>query len=152
MIVGSGPEEKRALEQIKTENLKEYIDYIGWTDDVVSCLSQSKIFVLTSDSDQLPSSLLEAMAMGLVPVVANVGNISDVVDEKNGFVIDKDDIQGFVDAIIYLLENEGAYSNRSKEALAKVREFSIEANSKRWGAIFDCWSKNSEKSNIFSQN
>lgn len=145
VIVGTGPEEQRMLTQIKNYDLENCIDYIGWTEDVVRYLSRSRIFVLTSDSDQLPSSLLEAMAMGLVPVVSDVGNISDVVNEKSGFIINKDNIQEFVDAIIHLLKNDEVYSNKSKEAQKKVREFSIEENSKRWGAILDCWSNNNEK-------
>lgn len=139
VIVGTGPEEKKALEKIEKKNLRDCINYVGWSNNVMSYLSQSKIFVLTSDSDQLPSSLLEAMATGLVPVVADVGNISDVVNENNGYIIDKENISEFVEAILNLLNDEELFINKSKAAHEKVKEFTIEANSKRWESIFNRW-------------
>lgn len=134
-VVGTGPEEKEMLHQIKTLGMERYIEYVGWTDAVADYLSKAKVFLLTSDNDQLPSTLLEAMAMGVVPVASDVGNVSDVVDNKSGFIIDKSNTAGFAEAVISLLTNKPMYSEMSLHCLERVEKFSLEANSKRWEAV-----------------
>ena len=135
VIVGTGPEEYNMLRQIDRLNLHQFIDYIGWTNDVNIYLAQSQVFVLTSDNDQLPSSLIEAMAAGLVPVVSNVGNVSDIVDESNGYVFDKEDTESFASAIIHLLKERSIYLRKSQAAQKRSKQFSLEANSRRWETV-----------------
>lgn len=133
IILGAGPYERKLKSQVKANRLEEYIDLVGWTDNVQEYLNKSKIFVLTSDNDQLPLSLLEAMASELVPVASNVGNVADVVKTKNGYLIDKDDLRGFSNAVIELLNNEDIYYKKSQNSREKIiREYSINENTQRW--------------------
>jgi glycosyltransferase involved in cell wall biosynthesis len=137
LIVGSGPYQKKMLNLIKTYKLNHLVNFIGWKDDVVRYLSRTKIFVLTSDNDQLPSSLLEAMAMGLVPVVTKVGNLSDVVDDKNIIELNAKCSERFANRITELLNDEVLFEEQSKIALKRVQKFSIEANSVRWNTVVE---------------
>ena len=134
-IVGTGPEEQRVLSAINQNGLAEHIEYIGWTDAVSEYLNKSRVYVLTSDNDQLPSTLLEAMACGLVPVAADVGNVSDVVDEKNGYLVNPDDLDGYVSAILELLNNGSTYRGKAEKAIQTVQGFSIRENTRRWSQI-----------------
>jgi glycosyltransferase involved in cell wall biosynthesis len=137
LIVGSGPYEKKMLHLISNFGLNDCIHYLGWKDDVTKYLSLTKIFVLTSDNDQLPSSLLEAMAMGLVPVISNVGNLSDIVDLKNIIDLKGNCNKRFANRIIELLTDKTLYDQQSKQSIKKARKFSIEANSARWEYVIE---------------
>lgn len=139
VVVGTGPEEKRLLALIAKLDLRQHINYVGWTNNVSGYLERSRIFLLTSDSDQLPSALIEAMAMGLVPVASNVGNVSDVVTPDNGFLIERNDTVAFADVTISLLKDSNTYNRMSEQARRKAREFSLEANSERWGGCATCF-------------
>jgi len=135
LIVGSGPHENKILRSINNYGLNDYIHYLGWKDNVTKYLSRAKIFVLTSDNDQLPSALLEAMAMGLVPVVSNVGNLADVVDLNNVVDLKGNCNERFANKIIELLTDEALYNQQSKQSVKRARKFSIEANSVRWESV-----------------
>ena len=133
VILGVGPCERELKMQVKANHLEGYIDFVGWTDKVEEYLNKSKIFMLTSDNDQLPLSLLEAMASELVPVASNVGNVADVVKTKNGYLIDKDDLRGFSNAVIELLDNETIYYKKAQNSREKIRrEYTISENTRRW--------------------
>ncbi len=143
VILGTGVLEEDIRKQIRKNNLENNIYLAGWQDDITNYLNKSKIFMLTSDYDQLPLALLEAMAMGLVPVAANVGNISDVVNEDNGYLIDKNNLVDFANVVIALLNNQDMYKRKSFAASEKIRkEFSIPSNTKRWENIMRQISKN----------
>jgi len=142
VILGSGPLEVKVLRQIKSFNLENNIELIGWTNDVIDFLNNSKLFILTSDNDQLPLALLEAMASGLVPVASNVGNVSDVVNEKNGFLIDQSDLEGFTSHILELLHSEDDHKRKSEESIRFISKYySIESNTKRWSNILNIFNK-----------
>lgn len=64
-----------------------YIHLIGKQDNVGDYLSCSDYFVLTSDNEGLPISLLEAMSVGVIPICTPAGGITDVIiDGVNGYM------------------------------------------------------------------
>jgi glycosyltransferase involved in cell wall biosynthesis len=137
LIIGSGPHKQKMLKMIQNYDLSHCINFIGWKDDIAKYLSLAKIFVLTSDNDQLPSSVLEAMASGLVPVVTKVGNLSDVVDKKNIIELNAHCNERFAYRINQLLNDEVLFEEQSTIAIKQVQKFSIEANSIRWNSVIE---------------
>ena len=59
-----------------------HVTFVGHQENVETWLRKSKIFVLTSDSEGLSLSMMEAMMCGLPAVVSNVGDLGDLA--KNG--------------------------------------------------------------------
>ena len=79
-----------------------------------SILIRSKIFVLTSRTEGLSIAMAEAMASGVVPVVANVGDLADlVVDGVTGFLVTLDNVPEFVQRAALLLGPFGRPSRMS---------------------------------------
>lgn len=68
-IYGQGPERENLEKLIRELNLEGKVLLCGQTDDVVGVLQAAKLFVLASDSEGLPTALMEAMAAG-VPCIA----------------------------------------------------------------------------------
>ena len=62
------------------------------------------IFINTTHFDNLPVSILEAMALGLPVVSTNVGGIPYLItDEKNGILVEDNDLEGFIHKIKILI-------------------------------------------------
>ena len=78
--------------------------------------------------------MLEAMGCGTVPIASDVGDLSDVVHNgKNGYLFDENDIPGFADSIVKLLDDSARLDKLSKSARNAV----ITSHSRT--AIADKW-------------
>jgi glycosyltransferase involved in cell wall biosynthesis len=133
VMLGSGRLELQIRRQVAEAGLGNIIEIIGWTDMVQEYLIESKVFLLTSDKDQLPLALLEAMAAGAVPVASNVGNVCDVVDERTGFLVSPNDISAYVEAVTILLCDEELRTRKSLASKERIiNRFSITSNTQRW--------------------
>lgn len=84
------------------------ISFAGFQYNTVPYFQRSKILLMPSRSESLPTAMLEAMACGCVPVISGVGNVREAaLNDINAKVIDQySDIKSFELAIIDLLKNE----------------------------------------------
>jgi glycosyltransferase involved in cell wall biosynthesis len=96
--------------------------------------AEQDVFVLLSDYEGLPLTLLEAMGAGTVPVVSDlVSGMREVVNESRGFLVPVDDIDAAVDAIRHLAGNREQLNSLSVAATAYVRDqFSAKKMSARF--------------------
>ena len=75
VIVGDGPE-RAALEALAaTEGVGGRVEFAGYRVDPAPLYAGFDIFALSSDTEQMPLSLLEAMATALPVVATDVGDI-----------------------------------------------------------------------------
>lgn len=102
--------------------------------EVSRLLEQQDIFLLASDAEGLPISLLEAMGHGLVPVISDLeSGIRDVVDSSNGMLVPVNQTAGYAQAIIHLHQHREEMAAKSAAARARVeRDFSVAAMTDRW--------------------
>jgi len=101
LIAGDGPE--RAALETAAEELKlgDRVTFLGQVDAPEAVLSRIEIFALTSDSEQMPLSVLEAMAASLPVVASDVGDIGEMVADENRFaIVPASDEAAFVDAVV----------------------------------------------------
>jgi glycosyltransferase involved in cell wall biosynthesis len=96
------------------------VRFVGQQSDVEKWLSRSRVFVLTSDSEGLALSLMEAMMCGLPPVVSDVGELADLVKPGiNGYLVRERTPEAFAAPIVELLtdtERYAAYSAAARRA------------------------------------
>lgn len=93
LLAGDGPL-RDELHRMATElGIAERVHFLGRRDDVPALLAISDIFALTSDTEGLSCSVLEAMAAGL-PVVATQagGNTELVTDGTTGYLVEPGDV------------------------------------------------------------
>lgn len=117
IIVGDG-ELREELEDLVGEyKLEKAVALVGNQNEVAPYLKRSDIYVSSSLVEGLPLSILEGMACGL-PVIANkVGGIPDIVDDgKNGLLIELDDRNAFVEAMLLLANDESKRKAFGKES------------------------------------
>ena len=82
------------------------IHLIGARTNIGDYMSFADFFVLTSDKEGLPLSLLEAMSMGVIPVCTPAGGIKDVLrNGENGFMAENVSDEAFYQTVKQALAN-----------------------------------------------
>jgi colanic acid/amylovoran biosynthesis glycosyltransferase len=139
-ISGAGSERGFLEANLKTASPNQSISFTGPVGyaDVPAILKQHDIYLLASDYEGLPLSLLEAMAQGLVPVVSDLeSGIREVVDQSVGLLVPVNEVSGYARAIIHLHEQRDELAAKSAAARMRVqRDFSVAAMTDRWLASF----------------
>lgn len=107
VLAGEG-ELRGSLEQhIKHLNLEKHVLLAGFRPDILSVHKAFDIFVMSSVTEGLGTSLLDAMACGRPIVATTAGGIPEVVqDGVTGYLVPPRDQQAMADAIVKLLKNE----------------------------------------------
>ena len=83
LIVGGGAE-REGLEQLsRNMNLAGRVRFAGQSDRPQDWYPQMDIFALSSDTEQMPLGVLEAMAAGLPVVATAVGDVAQMVSDEN---------------------------------------------------------------------
>ena len=107
IIVGDGPE-RSALEKLVDKlGLRASVVFTGMRDDVPELLAAADVAILTSLSEGVPLSLIEAMNARLPIVATSVGGVQEVVDDRvTGLLVDSGDGKSLADAIVRLSERQ----------------------------------------------
>lgn len=123
-IYGDGHLYNKLEQMIISLSMKSRITLIGKVDKVVEHIVGADIYVLTSNHEGMPNSLIEGMAMGLASIATDVrsGGTRALIDDKeNGILIPTNDKEELKKAILNLLENDDAKLRIKSNAL-KIRE------------------------------
>lgn len=87
-IVGDGSERAGLMERAASLGVADRVDFTGHRDDTPALYAGFDIFALSSDTEQMPLSVIEAMASGLPVVSTDVGDVrSMVASENDPFVV-----------------------------------------------------------------
>lgn len=131
-IVGDG-DLRRALEEHAARLGLDRVRFEGRQADVAPFLVRARTFVLTSDSEGLPLSVMEAMTCGVPTVASNVGDLSDLVEDgRNGFLVGERCPEAFAERIVALLGDEDLRRRMAKAARASAERYSVAAAQEGW--------------------
>lgn len=114
-LMGQGDQEDCLKKLVRKLKLKKNVIFKKPSYQVFQNLSLAKIFVLTSDYEGHPMILLEAMAVGLVPVVLNYPGVNEYLKNKrDGFI--ESDLSKMSLRILSLLNDDFLLNNMSLKA------------------------------------
>jgi len=109
LLIGDGPELTKLKKMVNELNLTERVIFAGMRQDIPICLKCMDIYVQPSIFENIPNSLLEAMATGLPVVATNVGGIPEIVkDRETGLLVGLKDSGELVRSIETLSSNPDA--------------------------------------------
>lgn len=137
-----GPANSAVLEKCQKLAKKLEVD-VSFMDKVdqetwIDLASQNDIFLNTSNFDNMPLSVIEAMAMGLVIVSTDVGGMPYLIDHnQDGLLIPADDDEQMAEAIANLLTDTLLMAKLAMTARSKVERYNWEEVMKGWKAVLN---------------
>jgi glycosyltransferase involved in cell wall biosynthesis len=126
LIVGDGPR-KEALEEIVNGlGISRHVIFTGFVDDIQEIYSFTDVAILSSWSEGLPQSILQAMAAGVPVVATRVGGVPEiVVHEKTGILIEPGDYNALAKAIIQILNSHEWANQLAVNAKELIKTYSM---------------------------
>jgi glycosyltransferase involved in cell wall biosynthesis len=82
-IAGDGPERPRLERCARESPIRDRVEFLGQVSDLRSFYRGLDLFALTSSTEQMPMTVLEAMASGLAVISTDVGDVKRMVSEQN---------------------------------------------------------------------
>ncbi len=139
VIVGDGAERQRLEEQTRELGLAGVVRFLGERRDVPELMSLFDLYVLSSHSEGMSLTLLEAMAAGLPCVVTDVGGNSELVEaEVNGLLAPSNDAPALAAAILRVLDSPELAARMGSSSRDKfLADHSIETMVERYVSIFE---------------
>jgi len=123
VLVGDGELRGVVEKMISQYRLQDKLLLTGWVDHPEPYIAMMAIGVLTSQWEGFSLVLAEMMACGKPVVASNVDSIPYVVEDRiNGILCDRDDVQGFVEGILALLQKPDLYQAMSEAAYQHARD------------------------------
>ncbi len=137
VIVGTGELHDELQALAAKLGIEQNVTFAGQQSDVDDWLRRARVFVLTSDSEGLALSMMEAMMSGLPAVVSDVGDLGDLVDNgANGYLVPRRSPGLFADRLVELLSNEQKLRELSLAARHSALRYETQATTERWDSIF----------------
>jgi glycosyltransferase involved in cell wall biosynthesis len=103
-IVGDGPDRAAVEDELRRASLDGAVTITGERRDVPELLAGADVFVLSSRSECMPMSVLEAMAAGLPVVASAVGGVPEVVVEgETGLLVPPQSPEALAEALARLI-------------------------------------------------
>jgi glycosyltransferase involved in cell wall biosynthesis len=91
VIVGDGPERVGLENLVAQKNLRHAVTFTGGLSQPETAVAGFDVFALSSDTEQMPLSVLEAMAAGQPIASTDVGDVAAMVASENApFIVPKD--------------------------------------------------------------
>ncbi|MFV0417116.1 MAG: glycosyltransferase [Dysgonomonas sp.] len=121
----------------EVDNLPTNVFCLGEARSSCFYLRYADLFILPSNYEGLPMSLLEALSFGVPVVASSVGGITEVLDGKNGYAVNND-VQSFKEKIEYILTDGNRQKMMSEYARQSyLTSFTIEKMVDGYKAIFN---------------
>jgi glycosyltransferase involved in cell wall biosynthesis len=135
VIVGEGPEAEALKQHAAALDLTGAVTFVGYLPqrDTPPVYRAADVFALSSDFDNSPNVLLEAMACGLPIVTTDVGGVREfVTDRIGGRIVPPKDAAALAAAIeLYLGSSTAARDAGAHNRTAAVTQFSWRASAQR---------------------
>jgi glycosyltransferase involved in cell wall biosynthesis len=105
-FVGDGPLMPEIVSLVASLGIKDRVNFLGERKDVPQLLSKAQVFVLTTNWEGFPISIVEAMRANLPVIASDVGGISEaVVDNVTGYLVPRGNLDVLVDRLSRILSD-----------------------------------------------
>jgi len=128
VILGEGELREHLEKQVREHRLEKHVLLPGFRADVLGCIKAFDLFVMSSVTEGLGTSLLDAMAASRPIVATSAGGIPEiVVDGVNGVLVPPRDARALADAIVRALGDAALRRRMGDAGFARVSErFTVE--------------------------
>jgi len=138
-IAGSGYQ-KEELQKLAVDlGMEKNVCFTGklQPEEIASLYQSADIMLNPTTVDNMPNSVLEAMATGVAIVSTNVGGIPFVVENnKTALLVDTNDEKAMAEKIMLLLNNPEMHKNLVQNGLLEVQQYAWENIKKQWVDLY----------------
>ena len=137
MMVGEGPEKKRAIQYVNEKGLEEQVLFLGNSNEIDKILCYSDLFLLPSEKESFGLSALEAMAHGVPIISSDAGGIPEVNKHgKTGYLSKIGDTESMTLNALSLLQNESLHKSFKKQAEKQAEKFNLKSVVNQYESIY----------------
>ena len=123
-IIGEGKQRKKIEAYIAHQKLEEHITLTGFRNDIAAILPHLDIFLVTSQTEGLGTSVLDAFAAGVPVVATRAGGLPELVEEGyNGLLAEVKDARTLAHNMLQLLANPKRYNEMAQNARKRAGFF-----------------------------
>lgn len=133
-IYGEGAMKNDIDHLIKQKGLEKHITLKGVTTEVTKILSESSVFISTSDFEGISNSMLEAMSVGM-PIVCTdcpIGGASLMLSDGAGILSPVGDVQTFINNLTKVLTNNNLANELAKKAYLTSKKYTPDQIAEKW--------------------
>ncbi|HTA27525.1 MAG TPA: glycosyltransferase family 4 protein [Bacteroidia bacterium] len=121
-FIGPIPEEHKI-----NSSLIRYHGQLSGEAEIKAILSKADVLVCPSYAEGMPYVIMEAMACGMAIIATDVGAVSLLVNNKNGWLIDSPDVNKIANAMLSAINEKKEVLEQKKAAsVEKIKEFTFE--------------------------
>lgn len=139
LIVVGGGAELPALESLAGQlGVRSHIEFTGYLREPSGRLREMDIFALSSDTEQLPIALLEALSVGMPVVATRVGDVGDILSDVSPQTLCVPDDEAFTRALHTAVEQRAQWPQWEQAGREKVSAiYSAQQMLASWKSLFD---------------
>jgi glycosyltransferase involved in cell wall biosynthesis len=139
VVAGTGSqveELKQLAKQLGIENRVKFFGYLKNIDDMIDLYNASDLFVIPSVAETQSIVMMQAMACKIPVIAAKAWGLAEYVNDKNGILIEPDDVEGLTEKILYLFKNQGVSLRLGEGGREFVEKFSPINIAREWERIY----------------
>jgi L-malate glycosyltransferase len=138
LILGEGELRERLQHQVRELHLEKHVLLPGFRTDVLGCLKSFDLFVMSSVTEGLGTSLLDAMASSRAIVATTAGGIPEIIEDGvNGLLVTPRDPAAMARAIVALLGDEPKRRAMGAAGFARLSErFTVERMVEQTASVY----------------
>ena len=135
-LVGDGILKESLISMARSNNLKR-IEFLNFQDSI-PLIDESAILCLTSNIEGLPTTFIEAMSLGVVPIgFDSFSTIYEMIDNwENGVIIPAFDLKKYAEALIKLMTDNDLRYQMALSAQSKVKQYDVSLVADKWINLF----------------
>ncbi|MDU0356349.1 glycosyltransferase [Paraglaciecola aquimarina] len=119
-IVGDGPIKAELASLIESHQLGSHIKLLGYRENIAEILSQANAFILSSNYEAMPMTILEAMASRVPVVTTDVGGIRHFISDQEVTFVPSSNVELLADSFINLYTNPHDFIDKIDKAYTLV--------------------------------
>ena len=126
IMVGDGPDKKKAKDYLRKNNLKNRVIFLGKTNEVDEILCSSDLFLLPSEKESFGLAALEAMALKVPVISTNTGGLKELnINGNSGYTSDIGDIDSMASNAIKILSDKSLKKKYRSQAFENAKKYDI---------------------------
>ena len=138
IIYGEGNLKKELLDYVNEKGLMGKVSFPGAEKNIFPKMMEAKLYVMTSDFEGMPNSLIEAMCLGVPAISTKVSGATDlIIDGINGDLVDIGDVKMLTQKMLRLLSHPEIMNSYSIEAQKIMAKLDVNTIVAEWNACIN---------------